>query len=223
MMKNLKSLKMGGLFIGLALIVSLFAAVPAKADYVRPAIEETTSAIWREAGLIDGFVPIAQYEFRNGSDTGPLWFVNDEWIGGREGREAFPWVSPWRSVGPPIGGTLDDYRNLLTFRINDFEANPFLSYAVSITFNSVSDLPDTLTINGNTIGGEGEFFYGLESILLFAQNEPINFSFGNDFRQHFVVTLYGSPNPNPIPEPATLAVLGLGLAGLGVARRRMKK
>jgi hypothetical protein len=71
-------------------------------------------------------------------------------------------------------------------------------------------------------GSTGDYFYGIG--ILFNEYDELHFRFGEFSQgQTAVFEIFAYKDSAITPEPATLAVLGLGLAGLGVARRRMKK
>jgi len=87
---------------------------------------------------------------------------------------------------------------------------------------------DTLLINGKLAsdfasawGTTGDYFYNLGSLL--ANGQSLELTFTATPSASASLTFFAYDNDAVTPEPATLAMFGLGLAGLGVARRRLRK
>jgi len=188
----------GKFILGLVLAVSLFVAVPIKADVVRG-----TDAL---TYTLD---PIFEFKF-DGIDT---WTapkgVGAGWEFFKDGVDVPDWWHSAVNTGN-FEAVLETWTTKAGHGYSDFAAS-FNGNISSLTINgtSVTDL----------LEGTDNWFYDF-GWLRDDIGEYLQFNFSGT--GPFIFTFYGMTSTDPVPEPATLAVLGLGLAGLGLARRRVK-
>ena len=89
-----------------------------------------------------------------------------------------------------------------------------------VTYNGAKVVYDAIDINDIITGSKGDWLDLSSFVPQMTNGAMIRFTLDpTGYTGEVKLEVYGAATP----EPATLAMLGLGLAGLGVARRRMKK